>query len=284
MSEGIDQHEKRYSTLVTRWHRDQDVNVFVEGCEWQSFYIPYTWLQQSKQETWHFVQDIIGVLVNERGTLVTMDGTPLDMFKGIEVGEYRFTPREVNTTFTWRTGPSNARGGPKAENAGDDESSVGKSENTQQREFRDQLVGRDRSCLITGDLTGNFEAAHIVPKARRDVYAQVLSKRINRSVRADSIAPFHTSQGLLLRDDMHSTYDRYYWSLYHKDKVYYVHVFNSTYVDARFHGYEIKRSTHFHPRCQDDELPDPDLCRWHYQQCVMLYLRGFSSGMAYLRR
>ena len=94
VSEGIDQHEKRYSTLVTRWHRDQDVNVFVEGCEWQSFYIPYTWLQQSKQETWHFVQDIIGVLVNERGTLVTMDGTPLDMFKGIEVGEYRFTPRE----------------------------------------------------------------------------------------------------------------------------------------------------------------------------------------------
>ena len=64
-----------------------------------------------------------------------------------------------------------------------------------------------------------------------------------------------------------------------KDDVYYVHVFNSRYMDASFHGLQIGRNK-FHSEARKEELPDPDLCRWHYEQCVMLYLRGFSSGMA----
>ena len=90
ISDGIGAHEKTYSILASRWKRDSEVHIRIMGCDWQSFYIPMIWLKSGGHGAWHYVEEIIGILVNEHGALAAEDGSVLEMSKEAVAGDYVF--------------------------------------------------------------------------------------------------------------------------------------------------------------------------------------------------
>ena len=100
---------------------------------------------------------------------------------------------------------------------------------------------------------------------------------------------YKPSFGVLLRDDLHHAYDRYEWSFYvqvsrmkglllvwslifPQEGVYYVHIFRpiSQLVNSN-HGTALVGRDVF--RADPMDWPDPVLCSWHYQQCVIAAFR-----------
>lgn len=109
--------------------------------------------------------------------------------------------------------------------------------------------------------------------------------------------PFEPSHCLLLTARWHTRYDAYSWSLHHKvrslshkrsqlidlgsqDGVYYSIIFEEAEMGQQqdYHGKPIL-PPRFNPLEHTSTRPDPRLCRWHFEQCVMMYLRGFAVGM-----
>lgn len=70
-----------------------------------------------------------------------------------------------------------------------------------QNKFREELIFRDKKCLITGDNYEVCEAAHIIP------YSESKS--------------FDTANGLLLNRCFHNMFDKYLWSVNSLDCVEY---------------------------------------------------------------
>jgi hypothetical protein len=60
--------------------------------------------------------------------------------------------------------------------------------------------------------------------------------------------------------------------------MFYVHFFILGHPDARkYHGAPIPPQRF---RGNPAHRPNPDLTRWHYNQCAKAHIRGFSAGMA----
>jgi HNH endonuclease len=108
---------------------------------------------------------------------------------------------------------------------------------------------------------------------------------------------FAPSFGLLLRDDLHHSFDRGQWALWPQVRAsrrgcslasadilalilqgdgYVVHVLWPTKKMQGLHGKILPRERF---RCDDYRLPRADLLMFHYQQCAQRYFRGFSEGM-----
>lgn len=94
--------------------------------------------------------------------------------------------------------------------------------------FRENIVSRDSACLLSETANIRCQASHLVPKSRRDVsdtlrsadlvtrliyYYQVYQTLLGED---DEVYPYETSMGILLRNDLHKSYNRYDWSLYCK--------------------------------------------------------------------
>ncbi|KDN34919.1 hypothetical protein K437DRAFT_230272 [Tilletiaria anomala UBC 951] len=87
---------------------------------------------------------------------------------------------------------------------------------------------------------------------------------------------FNPSFGLLLRADLHKTFDHGLWALYEDEGNLVVHIFGGRLSQREFHGKVIVPAQ----RCRGAAQAQPDLrlLRFHYQQCAMRRLRGFSAG------
>ena len=106
---------------------------------------------------------------------------------------------------------------------------------------------------------------------------------------------YSTSMGFLIRDDLHRAYERYEWSWYYKvsalhqsstakaetmffqDGLFYPHFFALEGSDlAQLHGIQI--DPRITMRVQPREYLDPVLTSMHYQQTVLMRIRGSAEG------
>jgi hypothetical protein len=111
---------------------------------------------------------------------------------------------------------------------------------------------------------------------------------------------YETSMGVMLAKQVHTFYDDYKWSFYfrvaffpvpflcglfifffgwHQHGEMIVHVFDGRcHTMLPYHGFVIG-SSRFRIFDRPEAYPDAKLMRWHYKQCVLKNIRGFSSGL-----
>lgn len=276
VEEGIPLNEKTYTKLHTVWPRAPLIEVEIQGAPpAQDVRIPLAFIETSGDNTWNLVHRMVSTLVNEPGQLWNSAETLVDLNAQSEAGLYLFAPIEGDgngASFSWRQGPTGFRKGQATTEHESEERSSISAASTDQTRFRDLILGRDRTCLLSAADSSHSQAAHIVPKRRTDVYAQLLDV-----VEANA---YECCMGIFLSRNLRHAYDNWQWSLYYKNGSYFVHVFYPDRIVpvAEYHGMDI--SGNFHQRAPASELPDPRLCNWHWEQCVLMRLRGFSSGLA----
>ena len=132
-----------------------------------------------------------------------------------------------------------------------------------QGKLRENLLLRDGGCIATGmDECDMLIAAHIVPMSLGQDFLDSLTG-IPRQVTLYSV-----TGGLLLTPTMHHAYDRFMWSIYVEDGRQYIHTFCHSFHEL--HG----KSVHYGSR-NGTKLPNLNLLRWHFTQCVLARIRGY---------
>ncbi|GEM10358.1 hypothetical protein Rt10032_c10g4375 [Rhodotorula toruloides] len=237
--------------------------------------IPVDFIAKGGDNTLAFVQYLAQMLVEEKGVLRDSSRPAVDLDLDAEpqnkdLATYCFLPVEV-ATFTESRGPQSACQidvAPPGEDENDGASSVYSRNSAEQTSFKFNLVSRDSWCPFTKSKPGACDAAHLVPAARLDVYRALLG--------VDS--PYEAGFGMLMDESLHKQYGRYKWSLYHKDDKYYFHTFHPS--DKQLlkdcHGKAYAKADM--RVLEDEDYPNPALCEWHYRQCVMMRLRGYSTS------
>jgi len=124
-------------------------------------------------------------------------------------------------------------------------------------------------------------AAHVIPHARWDLLATDMQKSVKeaRSKQLLATSPrihkridINTPEnGLLLRQDLHIAFDRFFWSIHPTQLrvVVFVHI---PYL-LPFHGRLLFPDGHRVPAF----FPTEKILRWHWQQCVLRRLKAFSE-------
>lgn len=135
-----------------------------------------------------------------------------------------------------------------------------------QSKFREKLFLRDGHCLLSEDDDDeSLVAAHIVPFSLGQDFLDTLTTYPRQ------VGLFSVTNGLLLRSDLHHAYDRYRWGIFvNSEGRHFVHVFGVSTSYRGFHGKEI----HYRSR-NTAKLPNIQLLRWQYRQCLMARIRGF---------
>ncbi|KAK0544848.1 hypothetical protein OC846_005901 [Tilletia horrida] len=142
-------------------------------------------------------------------------------------------------------------------------------EQEDQRDFRDHVLARDSTCLISDAGLDHCIAGHILPVTRPEQYREILR------FFPDSSHPIEArvSTGLLLRHDLYRSYRAGEWALYPQDNGDLIaHFFVLNLPDApQLHGKVITPArfhleTRFHPK--------RELLWFHYVQCAMMRFRG----------
>ncbi|KAK0562189.1 hypothetical protein OC844_002819 [Tilletia horrida] len=230
--------------------------------------LPIEFLRLGQVQTVAFALQMVAFTFVEPGTLLR-DGQQLQPDGQVTAGDYVFRRDDaLQEPCTPHTGP---RGKIKHTPFSGDEASSSTMSNSKrssahQSRFCFQVAARDSLCLVTGADPEDCTAAHILPVTRLDYYVEVLGN--DRDV-------FEPSAGLFLRDDLHHAFDRFefaFWPLANGDLV--VHIFNAKSTRRSYHG-KVVPMAYF--RCVPTRRPDPRLLLFHYQQCAMCYLRGWSS-------
>jgi len=83
-----------------------------------------------------------------------------------------------------------------------------------------------------------------------------------------TVGIFSVSNGLTLRKDLHSKFDSYEWDIFVSENEHVVHVFGDSNHDM--HGFVID-----YGRANPSQLPNADLLRWQYKQCLLARIRGY---------
>lgn len=229
-------------------------------------------------------------------------------------------PTVTGTSFTESRGPQSAHQiemAPPGDDEGDGASSVFSTSSAEQEtRFKYDLVSRDSWCPFTKSKQGACEATHLVPAARLDVRSFAVRLTPERPSRQCLPRRFTASSATSTRrtkpNSACSWTSRYTSSMIatsvhsttrcvvvgsvtpiarvgevtakslpvYEDDAYYFHTFHPTdkKVLRDCHGMAYKKAD---MRVQDpNDYPNPVLCEWHYRQCVMMRLRGYSVRMA----
>ncbi|BGP33103.1 hypothetical protein JCM10296v2_004892 [Rhodotorula toruloides] len=265
------ENEVRYAKIASLWPHGDVVNISYRPALDLDIRIPLAFVVTSGQNTVGFVEELAQTLVLESGSLRRSDApdVELDLTAPLSQPEnFVFLPDKRDTSFTERRGPESKtrRKAPPAEENGASSVSHSSRNSTNQNSFREQLMARDGMCPFTETAGPSCVAAHIAPYSRLDVYEELL----------DDAFQFNAEHGILLESTLHHEYDKYEWSLYYKDNEYFFHCFNGR-KDflIKHHGSSAKKSD-----MRRLAPPSPDLCKWHYTQCVLKTVRGYSFEMA----
>lgn len=268
-------HQQRYPLAVHSWNpgsvpllvRCQRTNELVAS-------FPLEFVKRSGNDSWRYILDVVNQLVEpspgHKPIIRDGAGVAVELSMSTAEGVYWFEQSGSSNGVTMSRGPEyfSSRVPPSAEGSVSTRSNSKRSSANQSR-FREYLIARDCSCLVTDVVFTSCTASHIVPFSRPDIYQQILHIPYEPPM-------FEPSVGLLLRDDLHHAYDQLQWSLYYKDGVFFVHFFLLKYPDAlHLHGKAIPPH-----RFRGDECwrPDIRLIQWHYNQCVKAHIRGFAVG------
>ncbi|CAO1635885.1 unnamed protein product [Jaminaea pallidilutea] len=235
---------------------------------------PVSFLRSGWVDNFAYVVEQLVSAFEEDGLLCWPDGRSIGQEEGVHAGEVVFHRKDGSRD------PCTPRRGPRfkyryrAPNHSDDRSTMSNSKRSSanQSAFREYLIYRDGECLLSETVFKGCTAAHILPMSRPEYYTEVLGF---------DPGPFlyQGAYGILLRDDLHHSHDRGEWALYPRnDDEVIVHVFEpaSPYMVA-YHGKVINLRTRL--RGPRDQWPDTRLLRFHYQQCAIKHLRGYSAGM-----
>ncbi|CDR49838.1 RHTO0S45e00100g1_1 [Rhodotorula toruloides] len=265
------ENELRYAKIASLWPRGDIVNISYSPALDLDIKIPLAFIATSGQNTIGFVEELAQTLVLESGELRRSDAPEIELDLAAPLSQpdnFVFLPDERSMAFTERRGPeSKARlRAPAANEDGASSVSHSSRDSANQNSFREQLLARDGMCYFTGTSGPSCVPAHIAPCSRIDVYEELL----------DDAFQFDAEHGILLNRTLHREYDKLEWSLYYKDDQYFFHCFNAK-KDflVKHHGSSAKVAD---MRCLAP--PSPALCKWHYTQCVLKTVRGYSYGMA----
>ncbi|BGP18374.1 hypothetical protein JCM10213_000367 [Rhodosporidiobolus nylandii] len=267
-------NEVEYDYFTDLWPNGDAVSVsYSPGNLNLTIDLPEAFLRGSGCGTHGFVEQIAQILVEEPGSLHRKMEPETQLEEDEEPdtkAEYVFVPAEKGTSFTETRGPEGKRSGYRKVIEGDSdwESSVSHSSKwsePHERRFRELLLMRDGWCPFTHLGATYCIPAHLAPQSREDVYKDL---RVRHK--------FQACCGLLLNPTLHVGYDRYRWSLYHKDGVYrYISFEGKEASYVQHHGQAIEPSF-----WRGEDPPHPALCNWHFRQAVMKNIRGYSVRMA----
>lgn len=271
----------RYLLTTVTWPADGAIYVYnVSGeviarlsCEF---------LRKGRITAFSYVLEACKAVVNEDGHLHEVpDGTipshngmlsysPQVIDEGAAIRPLRAVyvrSDDPNASTTWTIGPKfkyKFKGPSPSLYASSDTMSHSSRSTEMQNSFRFELGCRDSCCLVTED--DQAGAAHILPQSRPKSYEEALGH--------DPGGLFDVSYGMFLRADMHKLWDQGCWALYPdplEPTTLVVHAFVGSNVE-QYHGKRIPRSR-FHSKRR---TPDVRLLAFHYRQCLVKHVRGFS--------
>ena len=246
-------------------------------------------LKKGHVDEWTYVLSACQTVVQEVGTLhLRRDNPYLDLASGRPTDpsllSYESEPINLSGgTFpcllvyvrsddagsqpSWSIGPRfkyKFRGPSNSENRSDTMSHSSRS-TAQQSAFRGELWKRDGCCIVSGAII--VQAAHILPQSRPEYYREALGWQPYNL--------FTPSFGLLLDGSLHDRWDHGCWALYVDPidpSVLIVHIFDSP-QHQQYHGMRINHSRF---RGLPARFPNRQLLDFHYRQCMIKHIRGFS--------
>ena len=80
--------------------------------------------------------------------------------------------------------------------------------------------------------------------------------------------------GILLRDDLSRSFDRFKWSIYCRDGSYYYHGLDVRGESRAYHGKKLSIADG--GEWDTTDMPDPIFCMWHWEQAMQAHARGFA--------
>lgn len=263
--------ERSYSRIDQIWRDNHHVTIiYPDGS--QLCRLPVLYLEKSGTNDWKLVQDIVQALITEPIAVFEENGSELQDMSGIPVsGQYTVRHRDPTSRseeLTPKLGPEgNTRYYPLDDTARSSKSGSSRS-TSRQNNFRLALNSRDAKCVVTGHPWMSCIASHIVPFSRLDVYQRIYIPGISEN------NLFEPCMGVLLDDAFSRMFDRFNWSIYWRQGRYYFHgpAMDPDYDE--YHGKKLKIGGKeiWHPRL----MPLPELCQWHWEQCMMAHARGFA--------
>nr|ODN89885.1 hypothetical protein L204_06162 [Cryptococcus depauperatus CBS 7855] len=173
---------------------------------------PLDFIRQGGDNTWSYVLFVVRQLVvlepDQLGQLQDENGVELDLNEAPKAGTFCFHVEGSQSDVTFSSGPEYFSRF-KAPNPVGSVSTRSNSRRSSvnQSSFRISVGVRDDCCVVTGEDYDLCTAAHIVPYSRPDLYERFYG---------DLGAMFLPSSGLILRDDLHHTFDRLMLSFYEK--------------------------------------------------------------------
>lgn len=211
---------------------------------------------------------LAAAIENDPGSFdLQREGHPCNSHDTITAATYCLIyPRAEDINF--RPGPQ-AKSRFKTLPVDDTDSTVSKSSrsSTLQSAFRLECRERDNGRSMLTRSRDGVEACHIIPFSLGQSFLDELTDFRRTGLR---ISLYDLVNGLTLDASSHKAFDKYEFGIWVEDGRYFVHSFLRSHI--RFHGHEIE----FAPVIPDYEKPSPILLQWHYKQCVIARLRGFS--------
>ncbi|KDN52899.1 hypothetical protein K437DRAFT_272187 [Tilletiaria anomala UBC 951] len=231
--------------------------------------IPIEFATQARCNTIGFALSLVAFCFREDGFLRDESGQQLPVKDPMPQGTAIFVRQDGTTQpCTPAKGPRfKYKHRPPEENSESGTMSNSSRSSGLQNDFRVSLIARDFCCLLSGLHYSNCTASHILPLSRPEYYSEVLGGNVRYL--------FKPEHGLLLRSDLHHSFDRGEWAFHPDGENLVVHVFKNETAAREHHGL-ILTPDRF--RGEARTHPHRDLLKFHYQQCAIQRFRGYSSG------
>lgn len=269
--------QTEYPLVTSSWRGEGVIEVY-DVTEQRLATFSQEFLRLGHVLNWAYIHNACQSVVQESGTLQTGASVagntsppsmqPLDLKSSPTAGRYWYIRTDQpDAPCTWAPGPRCA----VQEPFDDDESSSSYS-NPQESHFKLCLINRDSRCIVTDDPEWESAVgAHILPTNQSEDYRRALGHQPPDYL--------HVSYGILLDRGWHHAFDNGDWSLYpcpnSTDLI--IHVFQGRDQGRKvYHGKRLPRSR-FRVWDVPDELPDVGLLQYHYTQCSIKNIRGFTA-------
>ncbi len=268
-----------YSRVDQIWDDESNINLVLPNSAWLCR-LPTSYLEKSGTNDWQLVLDIARALIEDPIVLVDGDRIIDQMDQTPVAGTYsvRNAADPSKPSLKLRKGPEGKTRFVPLNDLEQSTISASSRSTVRQSGFRVELVARDSMCVVSNARFGKCIASHIVPFSRLDVYERIYQSPLT----SDNL--FEVSMGVLLRDDLSRSFDRFEWAIYARGRNYYFHAAGIPRhdPDANFHGKLLNVGLkNIIPNWSlrlipDEALPKPSLCKWHWEQCMQAHVRGFA--------
>lgn len=253
-----------YTTSLTSWHDSIDSAVILDDSGSEVGTFPMQFLRDGGPGTLtaRYLLHVCRLILE----------IPLDFDLIIRDGAGAINPADIitpthysiNGTFALRHGPAGkTRSKPFRETDSNGTYSQSSRSSATQSKFKMELVQRDSACLVSDNFAlEELVGCHIVPFS-------LGQEKLREICQPETVQVSSIENGLLLASSLHKSFDQYVWGIYPFEGSLYVHMFGASHHE--WHG----KRLHFRSRPWA-RPPKAKLLEWHYAQCLMARIRGFS--------